>query len=210
MEALAIFFAFGGVWYFLFSGLWLILLFYWVEHEHIVLSGLNVALYVLFLNYIVKKSVIDSFIEHPGRSFFIVLGYLIAGFIWSFVKWWLFVNKKAIEYKEKRYEWLQEQKAYRERRGVSLEGIGEVTLETMVPDNWKNDWLSKIGFGYGRPKAVKHKRTISHWILYWPVSALWSLLDDFIGKVIRIIVVKFRYIYEMITKNAFKNIEEVG
>jgi hypothetical protein len=194
---------------FLLSGLWIVLLFYWVEHENIILSGLNIILYILFLNFIAKMSIMDSFLEHPGRSFIVALGYLSAGFAWSFVKWWLFVNRQAIGYKEKRYEWLMQQKNTRERRGVSLEGIGEVTLETMVPENLKNDWLSKIGYGYARPKAVEHKKTISHWIIYWPVSALWSLLDDFIGKVVRVIVVKFRFIYEKITMNAFKNIEDI-
>lgn len=93
--------------------------------------------------------------------------------------------------------------------GISLEGIGEVTLETQVPEKLMNDWFSVVGYGFSKPKAVEHKKTISHWIIYWPVSALWSLLDDFIGKVVRIIIVKFRFIYEIITKNAFKNIEEI-
>lgn len=211
MEALALFFAFGGAWYFLFSGLWLILLFYWVEHDHMILSGLNIVLYILFLNFIVKKSVIDSFLENPGRSFLIVLGYIILGFVWSFIKWWLFVNRKAIQYKEKRCAWLiDRKKSYLGRMsGKSIVDIKEITLETKVPEDLMEDWKSStysVGF---IPKAVEHKMTISHWVLYWPVSALWSLLDDFIGKVIRVIVVKFRYIYEMITKNAFKNIEEI-
>jgi len=209
MEGLTTFFAFGSIWFFLFSGLWVVLLFYWVEHQHIVLSGLNIALYILFLNFIVKKDVISSFMDHPGRSLIIILVYLVAGFIWSFIKWWLFVNKKAISYKEKRYEWLQKQRGIREKRDISVEGLESIDLETPVPERFREDWLRSTGVLYEKPKVTEYKIGISHWVLYWPVSAIWALLDDFVSKVIQVIVVKIRVVYEKITSNAFKNIEEI-
>lgn len=209
MEWMTAIFAFGSIWFFLFSGLWVVLLFYWVEKQHIILSGLNIILYILFLNFIVKKDVISSFIDHPGRSLIIILVYILAGFIWSFIKWWLFVNNLAINYKEKRCEWLKKQKSIREKRNISFEGLDSIDPETPVPERLREDWLHSVGILYEKPKVNGYKISISHWVLYWPVSAIWSLLDDFVSKVIQVIVVKIRVVYEKITNNAFKNIEEI-
>ena len=209
MEWMTAIFAFGSIWFFLFSGLWVVLLFYWVEKQHVILSGLNIILYILFINFVVKKDIISSFVDHPGRSLLFILGYLFVGFIWSFIKWWLFVNKSAINYKEKRCEWLKKQKSMIEKRDISFEGLESITLETPVPERFREDWLHSIGIIYVKPKATEYKMSISHWVLYWPVSAIWALLDDFVSKVIQVIVFKIRFIYEKITNNAFRNIDEI-
>lgn len=204
MEAIAAFFAFGSVWYFLFSGLWIILLFYWVEKEHIFLSGLNIVIYALFLNFIVKKDVFGNIIGHPTETFVILAGYFVLGFGWSFVKWWLLVNKAALKYKEERKDWLKRQ-THDHNQAPELKNV-EITIDTPVPQHLIEDWKRYSCFK--TPKVLDHKMTISHWVLYWPVSALWSLLDDFIGKVTRVIIVKIRFAYEGVTKSAFKDTEE--
>lgn len=209
MEALATFFAIGSMWYFILTTFWVITLFIWVEKEFVVWSGINIILYLLFLNFILKKNVFEYIASHPVKTLIFIFIYLIIGFLWSFVKWWLFVNKKAIAYKEKRCAWLLSLKESSDRKKISIDGLTEITLETTVPDNLIEDWHRNYGYEKNIPKAIQHKKTISHWVLYWPISALWSLIDDFVGKVVRVIVVKFRIIYEAITKNAFRGIEEI-
>jgi hypothetical protein len=209
MEALSTFFAFGSLWFFILTAFWVVILFIWVEKEYIIWSGIITILYILFLNLTVNNSILDTIVSHPVRALIIIIEYFLLGFIWFFVKWWLFVTKKAIAYKEKRYTWLLSQKEYKKERGISIEGLQELTLETKVPLSMNDDWLRHYGYNRDIPKAIQHKRTISHWVLYWPISALWSLIDDFVGKVIRIIVVRIRALYEAITRNAFKNIEEI-
>jgi hypothetical protein len=206
MEALASFFAFGSVMYFLLTAGWVILLFYWVEQEFIFLSGFNVLLYMLFLEFIIKKGIFNDIAEQPIRFLLIMILYLICGFVWSLAKWWLFVNKEALQYKEKRYQWLIKQAEIRKGR-VLVGGLDNITMETQVPHTLMEEWQRNIGYGYKKPKAVEHKKTISHWTLYWPISVLWSLLNDFVGKVMRVIIVKIRFIYDNITNKAFKNVE---
>jgi hypothetical protein len=208
MEALLAAFAFGSLWYLIFSVAWVILLIFLVEKDHFYLSGINVLIYFFFLNFIVKKDIVGYISHHPGRTLIVVLCYILIGFVWSFIKWWLFVNKEAISYKEKRCAWLKDQKKYRANKmAFSIAGLENITLETEVPEEWKEEWGRQISVR--RPVAVEHKQQISHWIVYWPVSAFWSLIEDFIGKVMRVIVVKVRFIYEIITKNAFKNTSDM-
>jgi hypothetical protein len=210
MEAVGAYLAFGSVWSIILTTLWIIILFYWVEKEFIVWSGINILLYILFLNFTIKNNIFDGVVSHPVRTLIFILVYIIIGFLWSFVKWWLFVNKKAIAYKEKRCAWLLSRKEDLGKRYSDAGGPPEITLDTNVPYNMQDDWLRHYGYGNREiPKAIQHKKTISHWVLYWPISAIWSLIDDFVGKVLRIIIVRFRIIYEAITKNAFRGIEEI-
>src|SRR4030042_506496 len=204
VEALATVFALGSVWYFLLTAGWVVLLFYWVEKEFIFWSGFNIVLYILFLQFIIHRNVFGGFFDHPTRTLIILLWYIVIGFIWSFVKWWLFVNKKALAYKMKRMDWLQsQQKSRSTKSNMGIPGLENITLETAVPASLVDEWKHFSGFGYNpRPKALEHKKLISHWVVYWPISALWSLLDDFVGKMMRMIIVKIRFIYDGITKNA--------
>lgn len=214
MEALLAAFAFGSLWYLIFSVAWVILLIFLVEKDHFYLSGINVLIYFFFLNFIVKKDIVGYISHHPGRTLIVILCYILIGFVWSFIKWWLFVNKEAIRYKESRYNWLLSQKKCRANKTTlsykscsDAVGLDNITLETEVPEEWKEDWGRKNSIS--RPIAVEHKQRISHWVVYWPVSAFWSLIEDFIGKVMRVLVVKIRFIYEIITKNAFKNTADI-
>ena len=212
MEALSAIFAIGTVWFILFTIVWGIILFYWVEKEFIVWSGFNVVIYLLFLECIVHQNVFGGILHHPIRTLLFAIGYLLIGFFWSFIKWWVFVNKEALSYKEKRYEWLVRQKESRGNRLANQYGLDNLTLESPVPDYLMDDWKRCVGQGCTRqeiPRAIKHKKTISHWVIYWPVSALWSALDDFMGKLVRIIIVKIRAIYDKMTAGAFKNTEEL-
>lgn len=96
MEALFAALAFGSLWYFIFSIAWVILLIFLVEKDHFYLSGFNVLIYLLFLNFIVKKDILGAISQHPGRTVVIVLSYIIIGFVWSFIKWWLFFRMMKV------------------------------------------------------------------------------------------------------------------
>jgi len=195
-----------NIWLLLISFVWFCAIIFLVEKECIVWSGINIILLLLFFNYIIKINIFDifiNFLQYPGKFTLFIIGYLIIGFIWSFIKWWLYVNKLALKYKEKRYEWLLKKSKEKD--------LGSITIDTKIPKEMIREWLSYAGYNVAnRPSAIKNKKSISHWVIYWPLSILGSLLNDFIGKVIKIIIVKFRAFYEIITKNAYKNVEEIN
>lgn len=199
---------FGNLWFSLISAVWLILLIYLVEKDHSCFSGLSILLYFLFLNFIVKKDIIGYVIHNPIKIMFFLIGYIVIGFIWSCLKWWLFVNKKVIEYKHIRYEWLTERI---EKMATKLNSIPDelkkITIETEVPEYLLKDWA--VAYKIDKPDIYLYKHKISHWIAYWPFSMFWSIIEDFIGKVMRIIVMKMRFIYESITNSAFKNTSDI-
>lgn len=177
---LASIFALGTVWFFIFTGIWIILLFYCVEKEFVFWSGFNIVLYFLFFQIIVRKDVFGWIAQNPTKSFLFLLGYILIGFIWSFIKWWLFVNKKALQYKIDRFNWLTRAKEHGNIQNLK----DEITIDTPVPSYLLEEWRRHSCLSV--PKVIDHKKTISHWV-----------------------IVKIRFLYDNVTKNAFKGTEEL-
>lgn len=205
-EAVCAVFAFGTLWYFLVSGLWIVAVFWCVEKESAWGSGIWTILYLIFMQLFVKVNMVEYSIKHPVNALLYVLGYIILGFGWSFIKWWLYVNKSADKYKEKRYEWLLKQKDIRVPKGQE---IPEITIDTPVPDFLIEEWKRHAPICVNSTEVHENKGKISIWIIYWPVSMIWSVINDFIKKFIKTVIMKLRVVYDSITKLAFKNVEKL-
>lgn len=195
------FFTIGLIWY-LFITFWAFLLFHWVAKEYIFWSGFNIAVYVLFLIFVMKKDLFGSIAANPYKAIIFTIVYFVLGFSWSFVKWWLFVNKEALRYKIERMKWLQDRVSL-----ISIVGLDKIDIDTKVPEELIKDWKSSCWYPK-MPKVLEYKKSITHWVLYWPVSVVLSLFEDFISKITQLVVIKIRFAYEHVAKNAFKNTEE--
>jgi hypothetical protein len=157
--------------------------------------------YVLFMQFIAKANIFSFAVEHPWKLVLYILGYFVLGFVWSFVKWWLFVNTAAEKYNEKRAEFLKE---YSPRWSAVPDDIRSPSRER----NKQSEWESYVTRNkLSKPMASKHKGKITVWVMYWPVSLVWSLLDDFIKKMIRQIITMFQKFYQFISDQAFKKFE---
>lgn len=227
MEHVLSAFALGSVLFFILTAGVLVALFWCVEKEKPVGSGIWLVLYLVFLQLIAGVNFVKATLHHPVIAGLWVLVYFVAGFFWSFAKWWVFVNKFAEKFREVRYNYLQERKRGEVRRGVRVGGdtspdLDNLTMQTNIPERLKSDWEAHLNGDGGRsfreltgnsygdgivPTVRKHKGKISLWIIYWPISMVWALINDFVKKAIHIIVMKCHLLYGMITKGAFKNLD---
>ena len=202
MTALFALFAVGSVWFFIASAVFLIFLFYCVEHEFSVRSGFIILGYFLFLQFICHTNLIGNIALNPVKTLIVIGSYFLIGFIWSIIKWWILVNRDALTYKRKRLAFLEDCKKVK-RSDVFLGGV--LSLDTEVPEPLRGEWRRSLDFGFEIPRVHKNKNKISMWIIYWPTSLIWSLLNDFIKKAIDIMILKLRFIYDGMTKSAFKD-----
>jgi hypothetical protein len=207
MQAFMEIFMFGTVWYFLVTAAWMVAILWCVEKESPLGSGIWLILYLCFLQFLAKVNFFDQIIHHPASSALWVLGYFIAGFLWSFVKWWLYVHKKAEKFSEARCQFLKDHQNSYNRKSVSHSELKEITLDTKVPESLMDEWKNHIKLYGTVPKVRENKGKISMWVTYWPASMVWSVVNDFVKKFIRAIVMKCRKIYEGITKSAFKGLD---
>lgn len=200
-------FVFGTMWYFLVTAAWVVAILWCVEKENPIGSGIWLILYLCFLQFLAGVNFLDQAVHHPIVSALWVFGYFVVGFLWSFVKWWLYVHKKAEEFSRIRHGFLIGRQISYNRKAVTHPELGNITEDTKIPENLMDEWKSHISCHGVIPRVRDNKGKISMWVIYWPASMVWSLVNDFVKKFIRIIVMKCRKIYEGITKRAFKGLD---
>lgn len=218
-EAVVAALAFGSLWYCIVTGIWIILMFWCVEGNNNFFSAVWFVLYLAFLQFLVKADFFSYIAHHPINTLLYIVGYLALGLIWSFIKWWMFTEKQAIIYKEKRCKWLCEmRKDLESRKGrtsqdekltAQLAYLENIELETQVPDFLMEEWKRRLSYSFEVPQVHNNKEKIAIWITYWPISLIWSLINDFIKKFVRTLVMKFKDVYQGITMSSFKGIEKL-
>lgn len=213
------FFVIGSLWWYILSGLWVILLLVAIDKENILASGILIVLYLLFLQTIADLNIIKYIAHNPLESIGFILGYVLLGILWSLFKWWLYVNEKASHIRRKRYEFLKDRKKkYQKIKDKKYSGVfreswkelynllENLTEDTSVPDALIKDWSHYISYHADIPKASSNKSKIAIWITYWPLSVIWSFLSDFIHRFMKQLVLKIKFIYDGISNRAFRGL----
>lgn len=126
----------------------------------------------------------------------IVIGgvlYFPIGIGWSYFRWYLKlkdVKRKLLDAKEKvtqqnirdaRRSWIQAHlkmdynsiRIMSDNELVKYVDPGSEEIQKIVEKNWANHVKSS------RPLASDHVTQITNWILWWPFSMFWTLVDDF-------------------------------
>lgn len=100
-----------------------------------------------------------SIIDDPKRAVTVVLAYAVIGVVWGIIKWFFFllaVRDCLIE--------------FRARKGITGSLTGTAA----------NDFFSynKLGVYSLPPNAFKSKARIVGWMMWWPVSMPWTVINE--------------------------------
>lgn len=206
MVAFLALFIIGSFWWYAMSFCWIIWAIVLTERESLTWVIVSLIVYLVFLSFLGRINVFSYVFFNPLYSFLAVLGYFVIGVIWSFVKWWLKVKETAQRFEEAMDKFLKE---HQPKEG--LESVIPMELQKSERSGriLKDEWQSHIQFkdDLKKPLAVKNKEKIAIWIIYWPFSFLWSLINDFVKRLAEQFVIRFQKIYQKISDNAFKDLE---
>lgn len=206
------FFVLGSFWFWGLMGLTFLLLLIEVANEQWGFAALTMIATVVTLQLFGDVSVLAWIKDNPVQFASGLVGYLGVGVVWAFIKWYLHVASKREEYDDLKRTFMKEQ------------GL----VATLIPEDKRVEWarfVCKNKQAYythtnsdktclktakeltAPPSAREHKSRIMSWMAYWPWSALWSLLDDFLRKlyerIYRVIVGTLQRIAEF----AFRGVE---
>lgn len=211
VEVILGFFAAGAVGFWMGLVAVVLTLFYTVEEEKYFWATFWIIAFTLFVQFIAKYNVFSYIFRVETIYWFI--SYLIAGTLWSFAKWYLFVRDAAKKFKIERTGWLKSKISHEVRSGtLKAKGYGiteleKINEETGVPDVLKTDWKEYIRHLKLKPQAADNKEKITGWIFYWPISMFWFFLRDFLKRIVDEIYNFFKRFYQKITDRAFKGLE---
>ena len=176
------FFILGGIWFWLLTGLFVVLLLWEIHSEKAIAAGVTIAVYLAALHLFGNANFFSYVGENPAVLYIGLPAFFAIGTVWIFIKWFLYVNRHATRYKEMRLEWLKG------------EGLTDATINTKVPDKLKKKWSRQVANfanyrrGSQKPLPRENKGKIITWGVFWPLSMLWSIIDE-----------PWRYIYDLIS-----------
>ncbi len=80
-----------------------------------------------------------------------------------------------------------------------------------MPPELKKDWQREMPSWLrndGKPDVTQHKSEIIFWMTYWPVSLIWTCIDDIVKKLFEHIFNVIRSSLQGISDRAFKIYDE--
>jgi hypothetical protein len=169
-----------------------------VEEEGWATTAVSIALALLLWNY---GHDLWSFVKQDyGTTLLFVLGYLVAGVVWSFLKWNEFVKRKVSIYKKVRAELIVKRPDFDENSDKSVEMLCQKLRENRI-SVWGYDVKTMAELKLKiMPIGSENKASIIAWISYWPLSLLSTLLNNPFRRL-------FEYVYSLVA-NAYDKISQ--
>ncbi|MDO8599090.1 MAG: hypothetical protein Q7S02_03195 [bacterium] len=186
----AAFFAIGTFWFWTLAVIASIILLVTAEYEKPGWATITCIATGVILAFFGDFNVLTETVEHPLTALAVFGGYIVVGVLWSFGKWWFYVHRLKREY-------------VKERNGF-LKGHHATSMSQAL----KTRWRENNQYRQFPPKAKNHRSRILTWMMYWPWSAVWTLINDPIRRLFREIFEWIQGIYEHIVQRAFADVAD--
>jgi hypothetical protein len=136
--------------------------------------------------------------NHPLAVIGLFCAYFVTGTCWAIIKWYFYV---AAELRD-----------YYKLRDTYMTDVAKM-LPGEVPDVQKPDFLAYLQRVLGhdfrekiQPQAKDHKSRIMTWIGFWPFSALWTLLNDPLRRLVELIYNRIATLIQGISNHLFRGV----
>lgn len=146
-------------------------------------------------------------IEHKVMSVILILCYFATGCVYSMIKFWSFLDNIRSKYFEFRESWIVCKKGFFPQGAFDK----DVDIKTLpIPSELKEKWIADIkyndremyDYASGDLTVANYKSAITSWIIYWPLSGLWFLINDPIKRFANYLYSQFKHIYSKIYQSS--------
>lgn len=193
-----------------------ILLFILVINEHETAATISIFIFAMLVHFFTNINVIVFLKTHWHVGLELSVIYAAIGVGWSLAKWYFYVRDKKTQYialveKLKKDE-IENQRRHEEQEQFLKQRSLERGQKYTPSEAHKLDFPREIENRLGEipPLARRHKGEIVSWISYWPISVVWTLLDDFMKKLFNEIYNLFAGVFQRISNSQFKDIQPNG
>jgi hypothetical protein len=197
-------FVVGTFWFWAFVILELVLLFAFIEYENGVGATVSLIIFACCLQWLGDVNLIGFVVANPLKLLAVVAAYFVLGGAWGAVKWWILIGDRLHEYKELKEEFLV------------ARGLPAGTK--VVPAERKAEWKEKLehhrdysrggGLLSDAPRVRSNKGRILRWMTFWPVSLIWSIINDFVKRIFRSIYHRIAGVLQRMSDNMFRGVQD--
>ena len=176
-----------------------------MEKEGTATTAVSIALALLLWNY---GPDLWSFVKNDvGTTLLFVLGYLVAGVVWSFLKWSEFVKRKIELFKKVRAEVIVTRPEFSDTNDKDRYYLCDMLRANGFEGVWSSD-IKSMGEIILKitPIGSKNKAAIVAWISYWPLSLLATLLNNPFRRFFEYVYSLVADSYDKISQRHFKSL----
>jgi hypothetical protein len=132
-----------------------------------------------------------------------VLGYIVSGSLWGIMKWWFFLHNGADDYEAHRTQYQTDYKAWSDdwTKTITDRRVKEPAYADPRSYTSYKDYIQEK-YHYP-PLPAANKSRIMLWMVWWPWSALWTLLNDPLKRIYRMIYQHLVSIYTRMSYAVF-------
>lgn len=190
----------------------IILMFAMVENEKPGFATLSLIALAVTLSIFADVNLLAFTIHHPLQVLTGLGVYFLAGTLWSVAKWWFFVRSQAHEYYKCRADFLV-QKGLPANTVFNPQLLEEFHKGTVRDSNYPGGYSAT---SYGsmrlerlrkRPSVRANKSRILIWMMFWPWSATWTIINDPVKKLFKEIFNCIKSVYESVANSVYKDID---
>jgi len=198
---LGAFFVFGTLWFWIVSVSFFGLMIYWTEDDSNFLAGIGLAAFVWTM-----ASVNDfSIIANPWLWVKWAAIYFVLGTVWSFLKWFSYLHRVKDVLRKHKAEFIKKTRVILRTDGT-FEDTDFAGFADYLNDKYYLGARNKVESRSDVVPTMSEKFSdLVRWIVWWPFSAFWTILNDPIRRLAEFIVRRFRSIYEGLAARVFKN-----
>ncbi len=176
-----------------------------MEKEGTATTAVSIALALLLWNY---GPDIWVFVKNDvGTTLLFVLGYLVAGVVWSFLKWSEFVKRKIELFKKVRAQVIVTRPEFNDSNDKDRDYL----CDRLRANGFKAIWSHEVK-SMGEiilkitPIGSENKSSIIAWISYWPLSLLATLLNNPFRRLFEYVYSLVADAYDKISQRHFKSL----
>lgn len=157
------------------------------EYEYPFLTTVILASTVVAIFWFSNISLIDYVKNNYVDVIVGIFAYIVIGIFWSVLKWYGFVSKAAKKYQEYREIFIKECVNQKQSQYIDITTVNnsEVILRDAGKNKLINEFYSRTQFKLPLSISV-YKSKIYNWMMFWPFSMSWFLVNKPIELIWRI------------------------
>jgi len=208
----------AGLWVWVWAVVCFILVLAFSENEQNFWAFVSITAFIALMQHSGHIAIFSNPLAWLGWG----VGYFVLGAVWSFVKWQLFLNKQGEKFGDVKLAWIV--KFNKDLATMSEERL-EPHITTKIPNELIpkfNKYLSNNYFHFSRnprgdfgdntldgviPSVRDNKQRFVTWILWWPTSFVWTMLNDPLVRFANWMFAKFQGLYTKMAQKSFAKFE---
>lgn len=185
--------AFGDTWFWIVTVLFTLWAIACVESSKSQGASFVVVLYLALLHYYGNLNPFPWILQNPVAALGLGALYIVGGTLWAIVKWRFYVYSKARQIEDLRLA-IGKQKAW---VADSFNTLGAQE---------RDEVLQAAGLKRIPPSVLDEKSRILPWMIWWPLSAAWTIVNDPIRRIFQQIYLNIAQHLQKVSDRAFKNL----